>query len=77
MCSLILFSLYTNDLFKYKNHAGTAAKVKVKLFTKIKKHKQLYFGTLVPASYYQCGDNAKNMDFFQNTRFKENDSISE
>ena len=38
MCSLILFSLYTNDMFKYKNRVGTVAKVKVKLLTKIKNY---------------------------------------
>ena len=30
----------------------------VKLVTKIKKHNQLYFGTLVLASYCYCGDKA-------------------
>ena len=30
---------------------------KEKLVTKIKKHNQLYFGTLVLASYCYCGDN--------------------
>ena len=73
MYPLILFSLYSNDLLKYKNcvikkhafrevllikknviykeivickeKAGTVTKVK--LVTKIKKHNQLYFGTLV------------------------------
>ena len=73
MHCLILFSLYSNDLLKYKNcvikkhafrevllikknviykeivickeKAGTVTKVK--LVTKIKKHNQLYFGTLV------------------------------
>ena len=32
--------------------------IKVKLVTKIKKHNQLYFGTLVLASYCYYGDNA-------------------
>ena len=73
MYSLILFSLYSKDLLKYKNclikkHASrevllikknliykeiiicnekAGAVTKVKLVTKIKKHNQLYFGTLV------------------------------
>ena len=44
--------------FIWKEKFGTAAKVKVKLVTKIKKHTQLYFGTLLLASYYYCEDNA-------------------
>ena len=31
---------------------------KAKLVTKIKKHNQLYLGTLVLALYSHCGDNA-------------------
>ena len=42
--------------FICKEKCGTAAKVK--LVTKIKKLNQLYFGTLVLASYCYCGDNA-------------------
>ena len=38
---------------------------RVKLVTKIKKHKQLYFGTLVLALCCYCGDNAQNTDFFK------------
>ena len=34
------------------------AVTKVKLVTKVKKHNQLYFGTLVLVSYCYCGDNA-------------------
>ena len=41
--------------FICKEKAGTVTKVK--LVTKIKKHNQLYFGTLVLASYCYCGDN--------------------
>ena len=40
-------------LFIKKNHVTP-----VKLVTKIKKHNQLYFGTLVLASYCYCGDKA-------------------
>ena len=32
--------------------------IKVKLVTKIKKHNQLYFGTLVLGSCCHCGDSA-------------------
>ena len=42
--------------FVCKEKFGTVAKVKGKLVTKIKKHNQLYFGTLALASYYCCGD---------------------
>ena len=42
--------------FVCKEKSGTVAKVK--LVTKIKKHNQLYFGSLVLASYWYCGDNA-------------------
>ena len=49
-----------NVIYKEKFHlqrkSGTVTKVK--LVTKIKKHNQLYFGTLVLASYCYCGDNA-------------------
>ena len=82
MCSLVLFSLYSNDLLKYKSciiktcfQRGFELKnliykekfhlkeksvivTKIKFVTKIKNHNQLYFGTLVLASYYYCGDNA-------------------
>ena len=44
--------------FICKDKFGTVAKVKVKLVTKIKKHDQLYLGTLLLVSYYYCGDNA-------------------
>ena len=82
MCSLILFSLYSNDLLKCKNRIiktcfqrrfkfintnviykkklickekyGIVTKVKL---SKIKKHNQLYFGTVL-ASYCYNGDNA-------------------
>ena len=40
--------------FVYKE-SGTVTKVK--LVTKIKKHNQLYFGTLLLASYFFCGGN--------------------
>ena len=39
-----------------KEKVGTVTRVK--LVTKIKKHDQLHFGTLVLASYCYCGDNA-------------------
>ena len=42
--------------FICKEKSGTVTKVKV--VTKIKKLNQLYFGTLVLASYCYCGDNA-------------------
>ena len=42
--------------FIWKEKSGTVTKVK--LVTKIKKLNQLYFGNLVLASYYSCGDNA-------------------
>ena len=71
MCLLILFSLYSNNLLKYKNcviktclqrgfefikktftcKEKSATVTKVKLVAKIKKLNQLYFGTLVLASY--------------------------
>ena len=54
--------------FFYKEKSGTVTKVK--LVTKIKKHNQLYFGTLLLASYFFCGGNGWNTDFFQNTGFK-------
>ena len=82
MYCLILFSLYSNDLLKYKNclikkkiacrevllikknviykeiviskeKAGTVTKLK--LVTKIKKHNQLYFGTLALLLCIICG----------------------
>ena len=40
----------------WKKKCGTVTKVR--LVTKIKKHNQLYFGTLVLASYSYCGDKA-------------------
>ena len=43
-----------NFIFKEKSRTVT----KVKLVMKIKKHNQLYFGTLVLALYCYCGDNA-------------------
>ena len=39
-----------------KEKSGSVATVK--LVTKIKKHNQLYFGTLVLATYCYCGDKA-------------------
>ena len=42
--------------FICKEKSGTVTKIK--LFTKIKKHNQLYCGTLVLTSYCYCGDNA-------------------
>ena len=42
--------------FICKEKSGTLTKVK--LVTKIKKHNQLYFGTLVLALYRYCGDNS-------------------
>ena len=41
--------------FFYKEKSGTVTKVK--LVTKIKKHNQLYFGTLLLVSYFFCGGN--------------------
>ena len=49
--------------FICKRKSGTATKGQ--LVTKIKKHNQFYFGTLV---FYQ--------DFFQNTGFKESNNMS-
>ena len=43
-----------NFICKEKSRTVT----RVKLVTKIKKNKQLYFGTLVLASWCYCGDNA-------------------
>ena len=43
-----------NFICKEKSRTVT----RVKLVTKIKKNKQLYFGTLVLASCCYCGDNA-------------------
>ena len=47
------------------------------LLRKFKNHniQQLFFKTLVLALYYYCGDN-KNTDFFQNTCFKESNSMA-
>ena len=42
--------------FICKEKSGSVTKVK--LVTKIKKHNQLYFGTLALASYCYCGDKA-------------------
>ena len=50
-----------NFICKEKSRTVT----RVKLVTKIKKNKQLYFGTLVLGSCCYCGDNASNTDFFQ------------
>ena len=35
-----------------------SAATKLKLVTKMKKHNQLYFGTLVLSSYFYCGDSS-------------------
>ena len=43
---------------------------------KIKKLTQLYFKTLVLASYCYCGDNAQNTDFFQSTSFNESSNMA-
>ena len=43
-----------NFIWKEKSETVT----KVKLVTKLKKHNQLYFGTLLLASYCYYGDNA-------------------
>ena len=59
--------------FIYKEKSGTVTKVK--LVTKIKKHNQLYLGTLLLVSYFYCGDNGWNTDFFQNTGFKESSNM--
>ena len=47
---------FIKEKFICKEKAGTVTKAK--LVTKIKKHDQLYFGTLVLASYCYCRDNA-------------------
>ena len=47
--------------FIYKEKSGAVTKLKLvwkKRKQKLKKHNQLYFGTLVLASYCYCGDNA-------------------
>ena len=47
--------------FIYKEKSGAVAKLKLfqkKRNQEFKKHNQLYFGTLVLASYFDCGDNA-------------------
>ena len=44
--------------------------------TKLKKHNQLYFGTLVLASYCYYGDNGWNTDFLQNSGFKESKDMT-
>ena len=48
--------LFIKKNFICKEKAGNVTKLK--LVTKIKKHDQLYFETLVLASYCYCGDNA-------------------
>ena len=60
--------------FTCKEKTGTI--IKVNLVKKIKKHNQLRFGTLVLASFGYCGDNASNMDFFQNPVFKESSNMA-
>ena len=54
--------------------SGTVTKVK--LVTKIEKHNQPYFGTLVLAPYFYCEDNAWNTEFFQNTGVKESSNMT-
>ena len=49
--------------FICKENAGTVTKVK--LVAKVKKHNQLYFGTLILASYCYCEDNVKLRTFFK------------
>ena len=61
-----------NFICKEKSRTVT----KVKLVMKIKKHNQLYFGTLVIASYCYCGDKVQNTDFFQDTGFKESSNMT-
>ena len=65
--------LFTKENVHCKEKCGTSTKIKLR---KVKKHNQLYFGTLVLASYSYCGDNAYNMDFFQNTGFKESNNMA-
>ena len=48
--------LFIKKNFICEEKSGTA--IKVKLVTKIKKHSQHYFGTLMLALYCYCGDNA-------------------
>ena len=60
--------------FICKEESGTV--IKRKLVTKIKKPNELYFGTLLLASYCYCGDKAHNTDFFQNTGFKESSNMA-
>ena len=48
--------LFIKKNFISKEKSGTVAKVK--LVTKIKKHNQLYFRTLLLGSHCECGDNA-------------------
>ena len=65
--------LFTNKvLFVKKNRVTQSSK----LVTKIKKHSQLYFGTLVLTSYCCCGDKAENTDFSQYPGFKESSNMS-
>ena len=53
---------YLMSCFIYKENfickEKSGSVTKVKLVTKIKKHNQLYFGTLALASYCYCGDKA-------------------
>ena len=42
----------------------------------MKKHSQLYFGTLVLASYCCCGDSTENNNFTQNTGLKESRNMA-
>ena len=70
-CYLERKILFVKKTFICKEKPVTVAK----LITKIKKHNQLYFGTLV-LTYCYCGDNTYYTVFFQNTGFKESSKLA-
>ena len=69
---LIQKNIIYKEIVICKEKAGIVTEVK--LVTKIKKHNQLYFGTLVSLLY--CRYNAWFADFFQNSVFKESNNMA-
>ena len=71
-CHLSRKISFVKKNFICKDKSGTNTKVKLCSY----ENQELYFGTLVLASYCYCQDNARNTDFFQNTGFKESSNIA-
>ena len=68
---------FVQFIFKEKSGAVTKLKLVYKSRNqKSKKINQLCFGTLVLTSYCDCGDNAQNTNFLQNTGFKESNNMA-